>query len=447
MTALWEIIKAVQAASGANAKKAVLELHKDNALLRAYLKAVYDPTINYWTTKVPKVAPAGLATLDAEWIEWLTRNIAARALTGKAAMTALAGSMSAMDAEGIELAGYIIGRDIKAGIAEGGILKVFPGLFYVPPYQRCASMSPELKERFGQMPEFYVQTKSDGQFAYAGKGTKEYSGCFLMSRAGSHHPHWLADTVCENVPTGTVAMGELLVFKGQKALSRKEGNGILNSLLSGDGSKFDKLTMKVEFFAWDLVTLEEFEAGHSDTPYRDRWIDLVTQTSLRQIPSWVVTSLREANALQAEHVARGEEGTVWKSPEMLWRDCSSGDKDMMKAKLVFEADFRIRGCYEGTGKAKGKLGGLELETCDGLIQFNVGSGFSDIQREELWAIRDTLPGKIAACEGNDIVTSKGKSTESIFLPIFIEIREDKVEADTRDRVWEQFNASKAAKSE
>lgn len=438
--ALYEIIKAVQTTSGSNAKKAILEANKDYPMLSSYLKAVYDPKINYWMKKLPTPDKVGEASLWPDDIDRVIQVIGGREYTGKAAAEYVKGYLELLNEQGQELLKMLLLKDIRAGIAEGGILDVFPGLFYIPPYQRCASMSAENKERFGQKPYFYVQTKSDGQFAYAGRDGAQ---TFLMSRAGSLHPQWLADEICSRVPLGYVAMGELLVYKGNVLLSRKDGNGILNSLLSGDGSKFDPETMVVRFYAWDLVMMTEFTAGESERPYDSRWGQVVYETDLLTVACWKVNSVREANRIQAEHTARGEEGTVWKNPEMGWRDCSSGDKDMMKAKTVFEADYRIRGYYEGKGKAKGKLGGLELETEDGLIQFNVGSGFSDDQRLALWHIRDTLPGKIVAAEGNDIVTDKKRAgIEAVFLPIFIEVRQDKFEADSSTRVWEQFLAAR-----
>jgi ATP-dependent DNA ligase len=120
---------------------------------------------------------------------------------------------------------------------------------------------------------------------------------------------------------------------------------------------------------------------------------------------------------------------------------------MMKAKLVFEADYEIEGAYEGEGKYTGMLGGFNMKTSDGLIKFNVGSGFSDLQRYQMWQAllengMDFYNGTIAAIEGNDIITSKGKDTESVFLPIFIELRADKTVADSRERVWQQLNAAK-----
>lgn len=453
---LYAIIKELQNTSGAKAKKAILKANKSDELLRQYLKAVYDPRINYYITKMPKVqAKLSPDPFDQLVLDDMAR-IANREVTGKKAKEYLHDLCCVMDEQGYELLSYIIARDIRAGVAESTILSVFPGLFYVPPYQRCASMDVELKERFGQMPYFFVQTKSDGQFCYAiNRATTlanagEQSKKQAMSRAGSLYPQWLANHITYGMPEGRVAMGELLVVRDGKVLDRKTGNGILNSVLSGDGSKFLD-TDSVKFVAWDMVDEEEFDAGKSDRPYEERWRELAEMTSLERIPSWTVKSVKDANRIQTDHTARGEEGTVWKNPEMGWRDCSSGDKDMMKAKTVFEAEYKITGAYEGKGKAKGMLGGFNLATSDDMIQFDCGSGFSDDQREEYWKILQQNPeafnGTVVTAEGNDIVTSKSKpGKEAVFLPIFVEIRLDKKEADSRERVWEQFNAAKEGRN-
>ena len=447
---LFEIIKALQDAPTKNGgKKAVLEAHKDNELLKQYLKAVYDPRINYYTKKIPVVAPGNMATLDIEFIDWIIRTIAGRQITGKAAAASLKGTMAAMDAEGQELVGYIIGRDIRAGVGESTILEVFPGLFYIPPYQRCATMNEARLARFEQMKGFYVQTKSDGQFCYAINCPHRKQA---MSRAGSMYPEWLAHQITYGIPIGYVAMGELLVVRDGKLMSRKDGNGVLNSVLSGDGSKFNAQTDDVRFVAWDMVTEDEFDVGESNRPYKERWLKLLECTNIDTIPCWWIEDVKSANRIHAEHTARGEEGTVWKNPEMGWRDCSSGDKDMLKVKVVFEGEYKITGAYEGEGKAKGMLGGFSLATSDELIKFNCGSGYSDDQRKEFWRLLQADPQAFNDCivtaEGNDIITNKSKpGKEAVSLPIFVEIRFDKREADSRERVWQQFEAARTGKSE
>ena len=82
------------------------------------------------------------------------------------------------------------------------------------------------------------------------------------------------------------------------------------------------------------------------------------------------------------------------------------------------------GTQPGTGKNKGLLGALICETDDGLIQTKVGTGFSDEQRK-LYT-KDFVIGKIVELEYNMRIESKREDkVDSLFLPRFIELREDK----------------------
>lgn len=108
--------------------------------------------------------------------------------------------------------------------------------------------------------------------------------------------------------------------------------------------------------------------------------------------------------------------------------------------MKFQAEYRVTGKFEGTGKYVGMLGGFNIETSDGLIKSDVGSGFDDAQRKEYWEA-DT-EGWIITVEANDVITRKGSDTESLFLPIFIERRLDKKEADNRNRVLQQLQSAK-----
>ena len=86
---------------------------------------------------------------------------------------------------------------------------------------------------------------------------------------------------------------------------------------------------------------------------------------------------------------------------------------------------------EGTGKNKGRLGALVCESSDGKIRVNVGSGYSDEQRE---AYGKQVVGKIATVKYNARIQDKGNNIESLFLPVFIELREDKDTADESIRI-------------
>lgn len=239
-----------------------------------------------------------------------------------------------------------------------------------------------------------------------------------------------------------VLVGEMEVLDDKMTLlSRQEGNGILNSILQGScESNFTHLNFR--FTAWDRLTLDEWKAGKSDIPYKERFHELdqslLWNTKVKVIPHFIVRSLKEAYALYSDYTSQGYEGVVIKSPDSLWKDGTA--KDIVKLKVKFQADYVIAGKYEGTGKAKGMLGGFDMESLDGKIKFSVGSGFTDEQRKKFW--QRHMLGKIATVEANDISTKENSSTLSLFLPIFIEERFDKTQADTYDHVLAQLEAAK-----
>jgi len=63
---------------------------------------------------------------------------------------------------------------------------------------------------------------------------------------------------------------------------------------------------------------------------------------------------------------------------------------------------------------------------DGQVTSAVGAGLSD----EEWSLDPSeFVGKIAAVKYNAIITDKKTGTNSLFLPVFIEVREDKTVSD------------------
>lgn len=436
---LYEIIQALQTAKGSLAKQAILNDHRLNVLFRDFMQATYDPALSYYQTKIGSIPHAmhGENEFGAPDIEFVRKYLATRRVTGGAAVSALAGNTSTLNTEGRELMAMLIKRSIGGSVGETMVLKTWPGLFFVPPYMRCAGMSAKVKAEYEALPYFLVQTKYDGAFAYLEAAA---AGATLFTRAGSFYPKGLAERLAKSVPEGYVVMGEMLVYEDGTLLSRKVGNGILNSTLQGGEmeSKYD-----VRMIAWDMVTTEDFKDGKSYATYENRRNNMawgVGSTSLSIADTVIVTSLAQAFALNRAALLRGEEGTVWKKPDGIWRDSSSGTRDAVKVKIKFEAEYLVTGKYEGEGKAKGMLGGFNIITSCGNIANNVGSGFSDKQRKEYWEA-DT-DGWIVTLEANDVIDKTGSATESLFLPIFVERRLDKTEADSRKRVMEQLQAAK-----
>ena len=72
------------------------------------------------------------------------------------------------------------------------------------------------------------------------------------------------------------------------------------------------------------------------------------------------------------------------------------------------------------------LGAIICESADGIVKVNVGSGFNDAQRKQYW--KENLVDKIVAVKYNSRIKNKA-GEDSLFLPVFIEIRNDKDIAD------------------
>ena len=90
------------------------------------------------------------------------------------------------------------------------------------------------------------------------------------------------------------------------------------------------------------------------------------------------------------------------------------------------------------------IGGLNLQSSEGLIKVNSGSGLNDGDREKP---PEYYIGKIIEVEYNEIITAKNKDGYSLFLPIIKEVRDpaDKDEADSYELILERAKAKKGKK--
>jgi ATP-dependent DNA ligase len=95
-------------------------------------------------------------------------------------------------------------------------------------------------------------------------------------------------------------------------------------------------------------------------------------------------------------------------------------------KVELEADLLVTGWNFGTGKIAGLMGSVTCITADGGVEVGVGSGFNDEDRKML---PEDIVGKIITVKYNEVIQDKNKNTKSLFLPIFVELRLDKTQAD------------------
>ena len=273
----------------------------------------------------------------------------------------------------------------------------------------------------------FAQTKMDGM---RGVIVKRDGRVVVFSRNGNtmtkldKHFEAMLSSV-DNV----VLDGELTVVDSEsKLLDRKTGNGILNKTVVETVS--DEEVSRVRFTAWDLIDVCDFDKGI------DRRTGVERLARLRAIPAnplfevvqtFEIANLEEAQELFKEQLAKGEEGIILKNNDHPWEDKRS--KQCVKMKEVIEMDLKITGFAEGTGKASGMTGAIQVENKDGSIKTSVGTGLDDATRKDIWARQEELIGTIVTVKCNGVISRKGVDSKSLFLPVFVELRLDKTESD------------------
>ena len=103
--------------------------------------------------------------------------------------------------------------------------------------------------------------------------------------------------------------------------------------------------------------------------------------------------------------------------------------NLLKVKVMQDADLKIVDVYEGTGKNKGKLGGIIIEFIykDNTYRCECGSGFSDDERIKYWNSPEKILNKIATIQYFEI-SKNDDGGYGLRFPVWTHrIREDKTE--------------------
>lgn len=354
-------------------------------------------------------------------------QISKRVVTGNAAINHLKMILESVTADDAYVIERIIEKDLRCGVSEATVNKIWPGLIPTYPVMLASGFDEKVMAKMSY--PAYVQLKLDGMRfnAIVNNGKVEF-----RSRNGKQIDllGHLEEDFLKLIGEGTSVVfdGELIVVDAKGIMNRQKGNGILNKAVKGTIS--DKEASLVQAVIWDMIPLTDFKKGMCDITYKERFailqdLELYMSSKISLIQNTVVANESEAHNLFQEYFNKGEEGIILKDITQGWED--KRVKHQVKFKGELECDLRCVDWQEGTGKNVGKLGALVLESADGVIKVNVGSGFTDEQRDKY--IKENTVGKIVAVKYNAKIQDKKTKQFSLFLPVFLELREDKTDAD------------------
>ena len=430
-----EIIQELKSTSSKNEKEAILkrESESNNEELKQILFWCYDPSLNFYTTKIPEYETKREIYQATDALYAIVENVCSRKVTGNAALEYIAFILSNTVKTDTQVVESVIKRDLDCGVQESTINKVWKNLITEPPYMSYSLFNEKLINSI-KLP-CYSEIKMDGLFADV-KVTADSVN--YSSRSGKELkfklPSFVEDKLMDlATDTSFVLHGEALVIADDGSFEPREiGNGYLNS--------DDVDSNKVCLVCWDVVKLEEYQNRSSKVSFKTRREGLTELIlHINEPKHFQSTELEICECVDdiIDHFVsarkRGLEGTVVKNFNLLWSDKKV--KDGVKIKNQFDCEYRITGFQEHSKKV-GQVGAIFVESEDGKIKFKVGSGLTDAQRKLYYKQQEQLIGKIVTVRGNDIVSSETKDTYSIFLPRLIELRTDKTVADTYEKVLE-----------
>lgn len=426
MTNLYKMLQDLQRETSTLKKVEILENYKS-----IYAKTFFYYTLNdrkYGVKKTPSYTPVKESTINFGDMIDLLDKLSSKELTGNAAIEAVSSLLSSCCEEDAYVFLCMLQKKPRCGVSSALVNKVYPSLIILPAKVMKAQPYSEKNMKNIVYPAV-SQRKCDGARCL-GVNLDEVN--FMSSSGKSYCGLTSLAEELKKMPEDYIYDGELLVVDDEeKVLSRKEGNGILNKSLHNTITEDE--AKRVRFVVWDCIKLDDYTNDKGSVSYKDTMKflknNLVSQNikTISFVESKIVNSKEEAFTHFKEMLSRGEEGTILKNLYSVWENKRS--KNCVKFKVVIQNTLRVTDFLEGKEKYANSLGAILCESEDGLVQVKVGSGLSDEDRKIIWENKDAYIGKFIEIESNGIILAED-GTYSLFLPRFIEFREDKTKADS-----------------
>ena len=432
---LKDILNELNESNSSNYKLDILKKYKDNSELKKLLELTYNRNkYNFNVSKncIIKDNPNILESNGSKTVDELLSALeilGEGTIRGNEAHQFVCNHLKCLDNDNKEIFLNVLGRDLKIGLNVKSINKVFKNLIPKPNYMRCAVLSEKTLKKI-KFPAF-IQLKMDGTYREIHVADGQVTG---KTRSGEEYFNPVLFKEMENFPNGYYT-GELTI-DGE---SRFTGNGLINSL----NPPYEKIT----FTVWDYLTDDDY-LEKSKTPYYSRFeslsdiIEKHNSNRVKLVPNHEVNSIDEALKYVSDWMEQGLEGGVLKDKNNVFKNGTSGTQ--LKIKLKVDAEMRITGFTDGTigTKREGKIGAIQFSNDEGTIKGQC-SGFSDEELDLFTKNKDNLIGRIISVEFNDLVKSENNDYYARSHPRFIEIRNDKDETDTLEKVIQLRDMAKS----
>ena len=398
-------------------------LHKESVIEKALIAAklgstsaqcflyncyqAYNPFYVFGVRQVPETQ--GLVGLANPWPRFwaLLESLRTRSVTGHSARDAITEVSQLFDSEEWNrMCRRVIIKDLRCGISDKTLNKVLGKTEWKIPTFTCQLAQDSNDHPAKLKGRKRLEVKLDGVRVIA--ICYKEGGVNLFSRNGkpfTNFPHIEEQLGSISRKLSTAAFGQYTDF----VLDGEIIGESFQALMKQAQRKTNVDASDSKYFVFDVMPKAAFFEGHYNAQQYKRIdtlhhmfnsVDDSTQAPDVQITPGIEVDLDTAEGhdimrrYAEDAVADGFEGIMIKDQDAPY-ECKRSSF-WMKWKPVITVDLNIVGFEEGTGKNLGRLGAIVCEGTDNgkLIGVNVGSGLSDLQRDQYWLNRDSLLGQV-----------------------------------------------------
>ena len=410
----WKIIQELESNNSSLFKQSVLEQHIGafgNKEFVEGLQLCLDPLVTFGVKQVPTTNTKG-AGVSWHDFKLLANELINRGLTGYAARDAI---QTMAENSTIEQWNdwyrRILIKDLRCGTGAKLINKVAPGTV---PVFGCMLAHDGAKHEKKIKGKCYIEYKYDGVRVIA---IVQNNTATLYSRNGkllSNFPH-IEAALSKPEFNGFVFDGEVMSENFQalmKQVHRKEGAQTEDAYLA----------------VFDMLTYEEFTAGGTELSAKERRERLTVIRPLFGDHIEVVDATlldldteegkKDFEFMNRTAINAGFEGLMIKPIHDGYK-CKRSHA-WLKIKPYIEVSLTVAEVLEGTGKNEGVLGALVVEGEDDgkFFHLNVGSGFTDENREQIWENKEAVIGQLIEVRADAVTISQDHSAYSLRFPRF-----------------------------
>jgi DNA ligase-1 len=386
-----------------------------------------DSMITFGLKQIPEKTDADGPGLPWDSFTLALTGFVTRNVTGNTARDMIQAMMkSATKAEWNGWYRRILIKDLRCGVSEKTINKVVEKKYakYAIPVFGCQLAHDSANHEAKVVGSKFIEVKLDGVRVIT--IVRPDGRVDQYSRNGKelvNFPH-----VVEQISAVAGQFTEPMVLDGEVM------SGSFQDLMKQVHRKSDVQSQDAVLNLFDIVTLAEFEAGQSSTTQEKRseqvykWhkankdvLPNVTVVGHELVDLDTAEGAKRFKEINAAAIAGGYEGIMIKEPAAGY-ECKRS-VSWLKLKPFIEVSLTVVAVEEGTGKNVGKLGALVCEGVDDdkRIRVNVGSGFTDSDRDAFWVDRETLIGQVVEVRA-DAITQNQDGSYSLRFPRFLRFR-------------------------